>query len=439
MKSLGIIAILFFTKLVMAQSFYTTCTPLPASATVTDINNYNTCIANNRASAQSSGTAAAQSFTMSGSTVVQPLGSGEQSDIYNQNVNINSATPTTALTAEQQAAMAITDTGATVALSQIMKANTEGESTYLVTAESTLTEGLSKLSLAGECASVSTSGCYNQRQELYATGAAYLLAQRQAQDQASQHQQARNIACNAKNQITTYEENCDSAIDRAFASFTGNVVSSMSGISVTVIPGVSASPLASITYDPLTGQCSPSTAPACLNLTRNANLPSAQLQQSVRQILKLKYAGTKGVTTPAQNMYSTNSDGSISIKGNSSYSKNDFSDLNKLKAKGLTDTSAQNIMKNLTPLMSATTNPAKVTKESITTQNTEETSSATTVTTEINAAVEPIHDEQDTTSAREPASLKKRFGSEFIGVANDDIFKIINRRYKSEEKDDYFY
>ncbi len=431
MKKLGIITVLFFTKFALAQSYYTACTPLPSSPTASMIDSYNACIANNRASAQSSGTAAATSFTLSGSTVVQPTsGSSEQTDIYNQNVNINTLTPSATLTTEQLDAVSITSTSAVGALAQIMRANTEGETTYLITAESAMTEGLSKLSLAGECASVSSSGCYNQRTELYATGAAYLLAQRQAQDQVNQHQQARNVACIAKNQITTSQENCESALDRALAFFTGSVVTSVSGITVTVIPGVTSSPLTAISYDPLTGLCSPPSAPGCLNLSRNATPPSSQLQQAVRGILKQKYAGTKGITVAAQNLYSTNTDGSISVKGGGVYSKNDFSDLNKLKDKGLS---------NLTSVTPAATNSTNAALANVTVKSTEETSSMTVAISETKTTAAPTQDEQSTDIEREPASLKKRLGSEFIGVANDNIFKIINRRYRSEEKGDYFY
>lgn len=440
MKRLGIVAILFFAEYVLGQGFYTTCTPLPSSPTVAMIHSFNACVANNRATAQSSGTAAANSFTLSGSTVVQPVSVGsEQADIYNQNTNINTVTPVAALTTEQLAAVSVTATSAVAALGQTMRANSEGEATYLITAESALAEGLGKLSLAGECASVSSSGCYSQKSELYATGAAYVLAQRQAQEQAGQHSLARNQACDAKNQISTDQENCGSALDTALTHFTGSVVTSVSGITVTVIPGVTSVPLSPIYYDPISGTCSPASAPGCLNLSRNATPPSAKLQQAVREILKQKYAGSKPVIVAAQNLYSTNADGSISVKGSSVYSKNDFSDVNKLKAKGLSDTFAQGLMKGLSYLMSVTTSTSDTTDSGVTSTNEMPPTGLTAAASEIKAPAIPTQADLDVERDRAPASLQIRVGSEFIGVAKDDIFKIINRRYKSEEKVDSFY
>ncbi|WP_409478499.1 hypothetical protein [Pseudobdellovibrio sp. HCB154] len=441
MKALWIVFNFLFANFAFAQSFYTTCTPLPSSPTVADINTYNTCVANNRASAQSSGTAAAQSFTLNGSTVTAPSsGTAEQNDIYNQNVIINNATPT-ALTTEQLNAVSVTATGAVAALSQSMAANTEGETTYLVTSEGTLAEGLGKLSLAGECASVSSSGCYNQRSELYATGAAYLLAQRQAQDQAGQHQNARTIACNAKNQISSDSDQtiCESALDNALAGLNGSVMSSVSGITVTVGPAVTSAPLSTIVYDALTGACSPPTAPACVNLSRNVAPLSIQMQQTVREILKQKYGKTGSITVTAQSLYSINKDGSISVKGDGAYSQTDFSDSKKMKAKGLSDTFVQSMTKSVASWMTATA--SSVTSTIISAGGLDITESPFTIAAleqqqKPTAVINPFQSED---TSREPASLKKQLGSEFIGVAKDDIFKIINRRYKSEEKEDYFY
>lgn len=433
--------ILFFTKNVLAQSFYTTCTPLPTSPTALEVSNYNTCIANNRASAQSSGTAAAHSFALSGTTVVQPIGaSTEQNEIYNKNLNINTTTAATALTAQQAEAVSITATTATGALDQIMRANTEGQNSYLITAESTLTEGLSKLSLAGECASVSSSACYSQRTELYATGAAYLLAQRQAEDQANQHDRARTAACIAKNQVSSTQEDCGSALDHALNNLSASVIASVSGITVVVNPGITSSPLSAINYDSLTGACNPPNAPTCINLSRTATPPSPKLQKDVREILKQKYAGTKPVTLPAQSLYSKNKDGSVSVKDGSVYSMNDFSDFSKLRSKGLSNTSVQNLLKNFNSIIGTAKSSSSTTATNITTAATEEASATAVITTTpAPLAVAPVQLEPDTEIEREPASLQIRLGSEFIGVAKDNIFKIINRRYKSEEKEDYFY
>ena len=441
MKALCVVITFLFANFAFAQSFYTTCTPLPSSPTAADINAYNTCVANNRASAQSSGTAAAQSFTLNGSTVVAPTsGSAEQNNIYNQNTIINSAAPT-ALTTEQLTAVSVTATGAAAALGQSMRANTEGETTYLVTSEGTLAEGLGKLSLAGECASVSSSGCYNQRSELYATGAAYLLAQRQAQDQAGQHQNARTIACNAKNQISSDQENCGSALDNALAGLNGSVLTSMSGITVTVGPAVTSAPLSTIVYDALTGACSPPTAPACVNLSRNVVPLSTQMQQTVREILKQRYGKTGSVTATAQSLYSINKDGSISVKGDGIYSPMDFLDSKKMKAKGLSDTFAQNLTKNVASWMTATASSAMPAVAGTSGLDIAE-SPFTIAALEMQKSMTAPSAGQSTEDAnadREPASLRKQLGSEFIGVAKDDIFKIINRRYKSEEKEDFFY
>lgn len=440
MQALCVVIIFLCTNFALAQSFYTACTPLPSSPTAAAIDAYNTCIANNRASAQSSGTAAAQSFTLNGSTVVAPSGgSSEQNDIYNKNVNINTTTAAAPITAEQQAAVSVTATSARAVLGESVRANTEGETNYLVTSEGALAEGLGKLSVAGECASVSTSACYNQRTELYATGAAYLLAQRQAQDQAGQHQSARSIACVARNQISSVQEPCDNALDSALSSMTGSVMASMSGITVTVNPGVSATPLSPITYDPLTGACSPANSPACVNLTRTVTPLSLQMQQTVREILKQKYSGNKHSTIAGQSLYSTNPDGSVTVKGGGVYSLKDFSDSKNLKAKGFSDTFAQSIAKTMTAWMGSGTSSTTSAITSVVDKDIKEVS-ATTVISAMSTHTVSAPVVQDIDTEREPASLKIQLGEEeFIGVAKDDIFKIINRRYKNEEKDDYFY
>lgn len=311
------------------------------------------CVSANQNIAYSSGQSQAGGFTLSGSSVVAPPVANcgtpgtpaytacmdtynAQVAIYNANVSQNQ-TASSPLTTEQQSLYTVNNNSSALGvLTQMLAANQMGQQNYSQTSNDASIAGASQLVIAGECASTctvsGTGGCCSDSSQYYATGAGYLLTQRQAEAQSLQHYNAAYTSCTERNQILSGEPlDCASVMGSPSASTTVIATTTASAITISMMTGTSSSP---VIYNPLTGSCTPPESATCKKLVNQLGAVPA----SVRQAILNK--GLKNSSVDAKTLYKKNGDGTIGVGNGKSFSMKDFLSAASLSAKGLTSATA---------------------------------------------------------------------------------------------------
>lgn len=329
--------------------------------------------------------------------------------------------------AKKAAEAKLSDRSVTGSLSEIQQKNQEGNQLYKMAGVALAGVAAYKFASGQTCyASCAAfgSGCCSAAPLLMAAGAAFMLLNSKANKQADEHAGSAIEACQKFNQLSSTQKDCSSIVD-------------------TTTP-----PVTTI-YDD-NGKCKPTAPPGCVDL----NSPGNGSGPSVTKVPTNCTSNGKPVSCLAagSNAFIKNPDGSISVKtpnGLKTYTDKDFADVKSMMAAGMSAADANKLFSDLygkDSLLSKAGADAKSLAElGKDKKNLGDFSGlgggASTVAVDGAANSnkkfsEKIGDVAD----RRPTSegLTRDFNGELIGAAGDDIFTMMNRRYKLKNEQDSF-
>ena len=313
---------------------------------------------------------------------------------------------------------------ATATLAEIKEKNDKGKKSYDKTAMITMALGVAALIKGTSCASSCPTGCCAAAPAFFATAAAMFLLNSKAKKQSGEHAASAQNACESLNQLSSQPSSC------------GSNSSGSNGSTTTV------------SYDPITGKCLPEGSEECKQLPGITAAPP-----NVKDALKT--SGFASGKLPADAF--TVSDGQVKFKNGKTYKDSDFKDINSLMAAGLGAGAAKGVMDSLGQASGGIADlglDAKLKDKSKDGSGSGGSFSgpdgATTVV-DVNRGQNSDKKYSDDLGAgkkddkkfdqdRAPSSegLAKEFNGELIGVAGDDIFLMMNRRYKLKSEQDSF-
>lgn len=310
--------------------------------------------------------------------------------------------------AQNQASQAteIQQASAAATLAEIKAKNDEGKRSYWNTSTITNALGMASMATGAVCSATCSAmgtGCCSAAPYFYAAGAALMITSSLAKKQSDQHAQASMNACISMNQLSSSQTDC----------------SPNQGSSTT------------ISYDPVTGQCIPASAEACQQLPGVGAPPP-----NVKSALSNSAFAAGNVNDQFQML----PDGSVKVKNGKIYTAADFQDVNSLMKAGLSAANAKSVMDTLEKagirdLAKMDLNPKKSGQGLGGADGT-----TTVVDVDKNKSDKTFKNDTKEAEERKPSSvgLVKEFNGELIGVAGDDIFLMMNRRYKLKSEQDSF-
>lgn len=310
---------------------------------------------------------------------------------------------------------------AAATLAEIKAKNDQGKKEYDKTAKTAMLLGLGFVAAGTACASSCPTGCCAAAPGLFAAAAAQFLINSKAKKQSSEHAASAANACNSLNQLSSQPTDC---------STQGN-----GGNSSSTTVG---------SYDPVTGKCLPEDSPECKQLPTTSVLPP-----TVRDSLKASGFAMGKVNG---DQFSILPDGSVKLKNGKVYKDGDFKDMNSLMGMGLSAAAAKGVMDSLALGGASGLGKAGLDKEKKEYKdNYGALGGADGTTTVVDTGKGPdsgktFSDDLEKNKGdkysdeRKPSSegLAKEFNGELIGVAGDDIFLMMNRRYKLKSEQDSF-
>ncbi len=341
--------------------------------------------------------------------------------VYNQ---ANSAQGTAQNAAELKAIEDQKNKTATATLAEIKEKNDKGKKSFDITAAITMGLGIAATVKGTACASSCPYGCCGAAPMFFATAAAMFLLNSKAKKQSGEHAQSAANACQSLNQLSSQPSNCASTSNGANQ------------------------PTTTISYDPVTGKCLPEGSEECKQQPGIGAAPP-----TVRDALKTSgFASGKTIADP----FTTLADGSVKLKNGKIYKDGDFKDVNSLIAAGLPAVSAKGVMDSLSQNSGGLAGlglDSKAAKKEYKDNLGGSFGGADGATTVVDVNNGPNSDKKYTDDLgaakgdgkkfdqdRAPSSegLAKEFNGELIGVAGDDIFLMMNRRYKLKNEQDSF-
>lgn len=313
---------------------------------------------------------------------------------------------------------------AAATLAEIKEKNDKGKKSYDKTAMITMALGVAALVKGTACASSCPTGCCGAAPAFFATAAAMFLLNSKAKKQSGEHAASAQNACESLNQLSSQPTSCASNSNSSTGSTTA------------------------ISYDPVTGKCLPEGAEECKQLAS-----TTAAGPNVKDALKT--SGFASGKLPADAF--TVSDGQVKFKNGKIYKESDFKDMNALMATGLGAGAAKSVFDSMGQ---ASGGLADLGLDSKLLKDKSKDGSggggsfsgpdgATTVV-DVNRGqnsdkkytddLEAKKDDKKFDQDRAPSSegLAKEFNGELIGVAGDDIFLMMNRRYKLKSEQDSF-
>lgn len=323
-----------------------------------------------------------------------------QMDIYNRAMAQTAGSKATESDQDLYSNMA--DTTATGGLDEIQKKNEDGNMLY--TAAAAALQGLAITNFAKEaaCQSSCPSGCCSAAPAFGAAAAAFMLLNGQSNKQADEHDASAYQACTAYNQLSSTQKNCGPA------------------------------PTTTTKYTRPEG-CTSINVADC----QGAGVDIAGLNG------KQNGGGPSSFVSPELNKYGEIlPDGSVKTKDGKIYNLSDFKDAKSLMAKGFSAAQAQSILDQLKAKDGILAKANLDTKGQLKGLNGSFSGGGDgggTKVIDINAGIDSgklykdkLKGLSDDEKNRKPSSegLAKEFNGELIGVANDDIFLMMNRRYK---------
>lgn len=331
--------------------------------------------------------------------------------------------------ADQKELEKLNSKSATATLAEIKDKNEKGKKSFDITAAITMGLGIAATVKGGLCAAkcgAPAPGCCPMAPMYFATAAAMFLLNSKAKKQSSEHAASAKNACESLNQLSSQPSDCNS---------------------VAATNGVTAgTTTTSISYDPVTGKCLPEGAEECKQLPSVSAAPP-----SVKDALKSSAFASGKLPSDAF----TITDGAVKFKDGKTYKESDFKDINSLMAAGLPADMAKNVMDSLSQASGglAALGDAKAAKKEYKDTLGASFSGPDGATTVVDVNRGQTSDKKYTDDLgagktdgkkldedRKPSSegLAKEFNGELIGVAGDDIFLMMNRRYKLKSEQDSF-
>lgn len=305
-------------------------------------------------------------------------------------------------TIAQQQMATVNNSTTTGVLSELENKNNSASNTYQNAAQQLGTVATAlNVAYAGTCAT--PSGC---QQPLQLASAAMSLLQGIAGNQASENANSAYVACTSYNATAAAQKDCSVA-------------------SVTTDPNV----LLDKNFDS-NGKCIGDTA-TCNSIT--SSLPKGISVNDVRNAL------AKKTSTP----YKVNPDGSITTSDGKTYKASDFASEDAMKAAGIPASVASAVAKMLksNALASAAKDLEQLNSHKLSLASGLSTTSSGSSNDANNSAIDALKlGSKDDNKTRTPANagLVKNFNGESIGVSGDDIFIMMNRRYKLKISQDTF-
>jgi hypothetical protein len=318
---------------------------------------------------------------------------------------------------------AVQDTSATGSMAEIQKKNEDGNKLYTIAGIALAGYGAAKFVEAGgfsACCGGMNPGCCTKAVVSAAAGAAFMLLNGKANNQADQHAASAVEACKTFNQLSSSQKDC-------------------SATTTQTIPPVTE------WYDN-EGKCKPTAPPECKNIagtgsgSTTARIPSNCKDASGKPI---------SCVTAGLNAFKQNSDGSIKVKtpnGYKTYTLADFADKKSMMAAGLTAAQADALMDQLygknSILAKAGLEAKDLAKEG---KKFSDFTSSGTGTNVVNLdplknANKKFGEKLDPSADRRPSSegLTREFNGDLIGAAGDDLFTMMKRRYNLKAEQDTF-
>lgn len=306
-----------------------------------------------------------------------------------------------------------TSGSAAATLADIKQQNDAGKASYEDTASETNALGIVNTVIGAGCAascSAAGTGCCAAAPVFFATAAHMFITSDKASNQATQHAISSAEACKSLNQISSKPTDCNSR-----------------------------SSSQSISYDPITGLCSPADSELCKN---NPGIgPAPPLVKDA-----LKNSGFAGIKN-ANDLFTRLPDGSIKFKNGMTFKESDFADEKSLMAAGLSAANAKSVLSSIGSATGRLGAIAAIDPKSAIKKDYGAGASGAGAATVVDVNKnEPGKNFSDKTTAvpqnneRSPSSegLVKEFNGELIGVSGDDIFLMVNRRYKLKSEQDSF-
>lgn len=325
------------------------------------------------------------------------------------------------VTAENAALAQQSSKSAAATLQEIKDKNEKGKSSFLNTSTITMALGVAATIKGTACSMSCPLGCCTQAPVFFGVAAGMMLLSSLAKKQAGQHEAAAKNACTSLNQLSSAPTNCD-------GTTTGG-------------PGAATVTNSAITIDPLTGVCSPADSDIC-----KQNPKFGVATGSVKDAL----GASAFASIDKKDLFKLQPDGSIKFKNGKTYKDSDFKDINSLMATGMSAAMAKSIMDELGSSNASSLNKLADKDLKKETKLGGQTYSEGGGTTVVNSSKPELSDktygdqqnkkEEAFSEDRKPSSegLAKEFNGELIGVAGDDIFLMVNRRYKLKSEQDSF-
>lgn len=326
-------------------------------------------------------------------------------------------------TAEEQKAAQLSSANAASSLAEVAQKNQNGAAKYSAT--STITSVISAgfaAAFAASCAGAGTCNYY-----YLASSVGFALLSAQASKQAKTHQASAVTACAANAQLSGSTGNCDTGASTISDFNQNNPYSNL-------VPS---------TFDS-NGNCTATDKSLCEKAI--ANLPPGT---NIKDVLK---GASNFASSPA---FKFNKDGSITTKDGKTFKPEDFQDVKSMVAAGMSEGDAKSLMASLGKAGISPQQLAEDLKDSGKSGN-DKTASLGDYGAG-SGGTQTIKDDgkgpngslglgsKDLAggkSKRKPSAtaegLTRDFNGESIGAAGDDIFGMMNRRYKVKTSQDAF-
>ena len=324
----------------------------------------------------------------------------------------------------------LNDTSVTGSLNEIQDKNENARQMYLLAGVALAGYGAAKFIEAGgfsACCGTANPGCCTKATISAAAGAAFMLLNAKANKQADEHTTSAQDSCKKYNELSSTQKDCNS-------------------VGTEPIPTVT-----TIYTDE--GKCKPTAPPGCIDLTT----PGTGSGPTIGKIPTNCTSNGKPVSclaTAADN-YKKNADGSISVKtpsGLKTFKESDFADVKSMVAAGIPTADANKLFSDLYGKDSPLAKAGADAKNLAATDAKKglgggdglglgaSGSGSLNLDTANSGANKKFGDKLQDVASRRPTSegLTRDFNGDLIGAAGDDIFTMMNRRYKLKDEQDSF-
>lgn len=298
--------------------------------------------------------------------------------------------------------------GATDALDAIISKNKEGQDKYQKVADFSKTQRDAFAKAGAACAaSCSFGGCCSDATWLFGTAAGFAVVNELAKRQVKEHIDSGASACQSLNQLSSTAKDCKPTPPKEV----------------------------NVSFNPLTGECTPADSELCKQQSQVAGV----IPPLVKDKLKANgFPGFNGSEIPK-----VQPDGSVKTADGKTFKASDFDSPASLGKLGFSPGDAKNLFDKIGQIKANMDKELKTASKPGGGFN----SSSNSGFGSYSAVTKPAN--KDTTSDqlkavepkdRTPSSegLVKEFNGELIGVSGDDIFLMMNRRYKLKKDQDSF-